>query len=191
MIDDVAARFGGTVVRTPVGEANVIQAMRREDAVLGGEGNGGVIDPRVVGGRDSLVAMTLVLTLMADTGMTISELVADMPRYVIVKDKLPLAKKEEAEGVIDLVARQIRRGAHQHQRRPAGDWPDGWLSVRASNTEPILRIICESPDETSGTGAHRRCTSSRRPVKPPGGPTRGRAFLECLRGRYAPNPRTR
>ncbi|MEM1013299.1 MAG: phosphoglucosamine mutase [Planctomycetota bacterium] len=159
MIDDVAARFGGTVIRTPVGEANVIQGIRRENAVLGGEGNGGVIDPRVVGGRDSLVAMTLVLTLLADTGMTLSELVADMPQYVIVKDKLPLAKKEDAEPVIDQVA---ERFSEEHINTSDGlriDWPDGWLSVRASNTEPILRIICEAPDETS---AHARIAEARK-----------------------------
>ncbi len=149
MIDDVAARFGGTVARTPVGEANVVDRMMKDGAVLGGEGNGGVIDPRVVNGRDSLVGMTLILSLMADTGMTISELVADMPRYVILKDKLPLAKKENAEPVIDLVA---ARFDDEHINTSDGlrvDWPDGWLSVRASNTEPILRIICESPDAVS------------------------------------------
>ena len=149
MIDDVAAKFGGEVVRTPVGEANVVDAMIREEAVLGGEGNGGVIDPRVVAGRDSLVGMTLILSLMADTGKSISELVEEMPRYVILKDKLPLASKEDAEPVIDRVA---ARFDEEHINTSDGlrvDWPDGWLSVRASNTEPILRIICESPDEVS------------------------------------------
>src|SRR3954470_16638568 len=83
MLDDVAAKFGGRVVRTPVGEANVIQAMLREGAAIGGEGNGGVIDPRIVPGRDSLVGMAYVLQLMTTTGKSISHLVAELPRYEI------------------------------------------------------------------------------------------------------------
>jgi phosphomannomutase len=77
MIDDIAAKFDGKVVRTPVGEANVVQAMLKENSIIGGEGNGGVIDPRIVPGRDSLVGMAYVLNLMAATGKTISQIVAN------------------------------------------------------------------------------------------------------------------
>ncbi len=149
MVDDVAAKFGGRVIRTPVGEANVIDAMLREGATIGGEGNGGVIDPRIVKGRDSLVGMAYVLQLMADTGMTISELVAEMPSYAIVKDKLPLAKKEDATAVIDKISAKYDNENQDSSDGLRIDWPDGWLSVRASNTEPILRLICEAPDESA------------------------------------------
>src|SRR4029079_9775096 len=87
MIDDIAARTGSRVVRTAVGEANVVDAIVREGATIGGEGNGGVIDPRIVPGRDSMVGMGYVLGLMAGTGKTISQLVAEIPRYEIVKTK--------------------------------------------------------------------------------------------------------
>jgi phosphomannomutase len=147
MVDDLADRFGGTVVRSPVGEANVINAMLAQESIIGGEGNGGVIDPRIVPGRDSLVAMAYVLELMADTGKTVSQLVAEIPRYTILKDKLPLARKEDAAPALAAVA---QAHADRHPDTSDGtrvDWPDGWVSVRASNTEPILRVIAEAPDE--------------------------------------------
>ena len=120
MVDDVAAKYGGRVVRTPVGEANVIDAMLREGATIGGEGNGGVIDPRIVKGRDSLVGMAYVLQLMADTGKTIGELVAEMPSYAIVKDKLPLARKEDAADGDRQNLCEVRQRKSGRQRRPAG-----------------------------------------------------------------------
>ncbi len=146
MLNDIAAENGATVVRSAVGEANVINAMLENDAVIGGEGNGGVIDPRIVPGRDSLVAMAYVLQLMAESGKTLSELVAEIPSYVIVKDKLPLPKKEDAEPAIDLVAKKYDNENIDTSDGLRVDWPDGWVSVRASNTEPILRIIAEAPE---------------------------------------------
>ena len=149
MVDDLAKQHGGRVVRSPVGEANVIDAMLREGATIGGEGNGGVIDPRIVPGRDSLVAMAYVLQLMADTGKSVGELVADIPRYAIVKDKLPLARKEDAQATIDAVSAHFDDENQDASDGLRVDWPDGWVSVRASNTEPILRIIAEAPDEAA------------------------------------------
>ena len=106
MIDDVAAKYGARVVRTAVGEANVVEAMKKlkregKDVILGGEGNGGVIWPEVTYVRDSLGAMALTLSLMARTGKTVSELVADVPSYAIVKRKQPLAKKDDARPTIE------------------------------------------------------------------------------------------
>ncbi|MCH7703113.1 MAG: phosphoglucosamine mutase, partial [Planctomycetes bacterium] len=91
MIDDAAARAGGSCVvhRTPTGEANVVEAMKAHDCVIGGEGNGGVIDPRVVYIRDSLVAMAWTLQLLADEGRPLSQIVTDMPAYAMVKTKFP------------------------------------------------------------------------------------------------------
>src|SRR5690606_30839520 len=99
MIDDIAAAVGGTVVRTAVGEANVVQAMIRHNAVIGGEGNGGVIDTRLVPGRDSLVGMAYVLQLMAETGKKLSELVTEIPRYEIVKTKFD-CRREDANRAV-------------------------------------------------------------------------------------------
>src|ERR1043165_2959193 len=156
MIDDIAARHGARVVRTPVGEANVVEAMKREkvagaDVVLGGEGNGGVIWPRVTYVRDSLSAMALVLSLMARTGRRVSELVADLPRYAIEKRKVDLARKEDAAPAVAKVGAAYRDQRIDTQDGVRVDWTTGaragkaWLHVRASNTEPIMRLIPEAP----------------------------------------------
>ena len=145
MLDDVAAENGARVVRTPVGEANVIDAIIRENAIIGGEGNGGVIDPRIVPGRDSLVGMAYVLQLMAESGKPLSELVAEIPSYTIVKDKLPLPRKEDAAPAITAVAKQYAGEQVDTSDGVRVDWPDAWVSARPSNTEPILRIIAEAP----------------------------------------------
>lgn len=160
MIDDVAARSGARVVRTPVGEANVVEAMKRlrregHHVLLGGEGNGGVIWPKVTYVRDSLSAMALTLSLMARTGKTVSQLVADIPSYAILKRKQPLARKELAAPTVEKLA------AHYRTKGPGVrvDTQDGvridfdatrtWVHVRASNTEPILRLIAEAPSEAN------------------------------------------
>lgn len=148
MIDDIAAKYGGRVVRTPVGEANVAEAILREGAVIGGEGNGGVIDPRIVPGRDSLVGMAYVLQLMAETARSISQLIDEIPRYVIVKEKIE-CPRQQAEGAAAAVAEAFRGERIDLQDGVRIDWADSWVSVRPSNTEPILRIISEAADEGS------------------------------------------
>ena len=156
MIDDVAAKYGARVVRTAVGEANVVEAMKKlkregKDVILGGEGNGGVIWPEVTYVRDSLGAMALTLSLMARTGKTVSELVADVPSYAIVKRKQPLAKKDDARPTIEkLTAHYSAMGDGVRVDTQDGVRIDfeadrAWVHVRASNTEPILRLIGEAP----------------------------------------------
>jgi phosphomannomutase len=92
--EDLARRHGCPVSRTPVGEINVVERMLAEDALLGGEGNGGVIDPRVGFVRDSFVAMAMVLDLMAATGELLSHLVAGLPHYAMIKDQYPLVQNK-------------------------------------------------------------------------------------------------
>ena len=145
MIDDIAAKFGGRVARTPVGEANVIQAMLAEGATIGGEGNGGVIDPRIVPGRDSLVGMAYVLQLMAATGKTVSQLVADLPRYEIVKTKFE-CRREDANRAVEAVKKAFASEKVDTQDGIRIDWDRAWVHARPSNTEPIMRIIAEAPD---------------------------------------------
>ncbi|MEL6795310.1 MAG: phosphoglucosamine mutase [Planctomycetota bacterium] len=156
MIDDIATRYGASVVRTAVGEANVVEAMKRlkregKAVLLGGEGNGGVIWPEVTFVRDSLGSMALVLSLMARTGKTVSELVADIPSYAIVKRKQPLAKKEDAKPAIERIAEAYatERVDTQDGVRVDFDAKRAWVHVRASNTEPILRLIAEAEDEAT------------------------------------------
>lgn len=152
MIEDVAARHGARVIRTPVGEANVVDAMKQHGAVLGGEGNGGVIWPKVTYIRDSLSAMALVMALMARTGKSISELVAEIPKYAIVKRKVDLPDASQARRAAEAVAKcfareriDTRDGVRvDFDRLPKGQGP-AWLHVRGSNTEPIMRLIAEAP----------------------------------------------
>ncbi|MDB5303004.1 MAG: glmM [Phycisphaerales bacterium] len=148
MLDDVAARFGGRVLRTAVGEANVVQAMLQNDAVIGGEGNGGVIDPRIVPGRDSLVGMAYVLQLMASTGKTVGQLVAELPRYEIVKTKFE-CRREDADRAVEAIKKEFAKEKVDTQDGIRIDWDNAWVHARASNTEPIMRIIAEAPDRAT------------------------------------------
>jgi phosphomannomutase len=146
LVDDLAARFGVTVIRTPVGESHVARAMLANRCVIGGEGNGGVIDPRVCYVRDSLSAMSLVLQLLATTGRTVSELVAGLPRYTMIKQKYAVPR-ERIDAAVEAVTQAF---ADQRPNVADGvriDVPDGWGQVRASNTEPIVRIIAEGTTE--------------------------------------------
>ena len=148
MIDEVAAAAGVEVVRAPTGEANVVEAMEAAGCFFGGEGNGGVIDPRVVPVRDSLVGIALILAQLAETGKTLSQLVAGIPAYTLVKTKLPCpadAAPKVAERTRALFA--DREGATFNDADGLRiDLPEGWLCVRASNTEPIMRIFAEARD---------------------------------------------
>ncbi|MCC6284771.1 MAG: phosphoglucosamine mutase [Phycisphaerales bacterium] len=148
MIDDLAARFGARVLRTRVGEANVVEAMKREGCVLGGEGNGGVIWPRITYIRDSLGAMALVTALLARHGKPLSALVAEMPAYAIEKRKVDLPTKEAATPAVAALARAHATEQIDTQDGIRIDWPArrAWLHVRASNTEPIMRLIAEAPE---------------------------------------------
>jgi phosphomannomutase len=146
MLDDIVKAAGGQVIRTPVGEANVASAMIQNNCVIGGEGNGGVIDLRVGPIRDSLVAMAYVLQLMAQTGKSISRLVGEIPRYCMIKHKFPSDRDAAARLVNDV--KMLFPGAVLNTADGCRfDLPDAWIHIRPSNTEPIVRIIAEAKDE--------------------------------------------
>jgi phosphomannomutase len=144
MTEDLAARYKVPFVRAAVGEANVVEAMRRHQAIFGGEGNGGVIDPRVGYVRDSFVGMALVLEAMAKRERKISQLAAELPRYEIVKAKVALDPKK-VSGSFKKLERHFKGATPDRLDGLRLDWPDAWLLVRASNTEPIVRVIAEAP----------------------------------------------
>ncbi len=150
MIDDVAKAAGGRCVvhRTPVGEAHVARAVVDRGCVIGGEGNGGVIDPRVVPVRDSFAAMGLVLDLLVATGKSLSQLVAELPRYTMIKQKFPCTP-EKASEVLSEVRRVFADAPINDADGIRVDWPEGWVHVRASNTEPIMRIIAEANTQSA------------------------------------------
>lgn len=141
--EDVARAAGCRVVRTKVGEVHVAERMIAEKAVIGGEGNGGVIDPRVVFGRDSAISMALILDLLAAEEMPLSRLMEQMPVYAIQKEKFPVDRERLAE-TLEEMKRRFADGQIDSQDGVRIDWDDAWVQVRASNTEPIVRVIAEA-----------------------------------------------
>ena len=153
MTQDVAERFGVAFSRSAVGEANVADEMLRVGAVIGGEGNGGVIHPEIGYVRDSFIAMAMLLDAMAARQLPISRLTEELPHYVMSKQKVPL----EREQLADVMARVQSHFGDAEVSALDGlrfDWPGKWVLVRASNTEPIIRIMSEA--ETAGE-ADRLC----------------------------------
>lgn len=150
VVEDAARECGAEVLRAPVGEANVARAMREAGALIGGEGNGGVILPALHLARDAPLGAALVLELLARTRKSVSELVAASPRYTIVKLKTPSGPD------LAFTFRELQRrfaDAQLDQRdglRLA--WADRWLHVRPSGTEPVVRLIAEAPDQGSAKG---------------------------------------
>ena len=145
-LEPVAAGYGCAVYRTPVGEANVTEGMQRHRAVIGGEGNGGVIYPRINFARDSLVGMGLILHRLAESGQTVSALVAALPPLEIVKIQFPFPSQRLGE-------------VFRKARREFADYPmdlrdgvkvtlaDAWFLLRGSNTEPVMRVVAEAATE--------------------------------------------
>jgi phosphomannomutase len=149
--EDIAGQFGCRLYRAAVGEANVVEKMQHVGAVIGGEGNGGVIDPRVGWVRDPFIGMGLILNLMAETGKKLSELVAELPPYHIVKDKYPLDRDQLPKLFATLTTRWPEAAVNQEDGLRL-DWPDRWVHVRPSNTEPIVRVIAEAPRQEEAEG---------------------------------------
>jgi phosphomannomutase len=142
-LQEVAGRFGCPLFLSKIGEVNVTEEMQKQSAIIGGEGNGGVIYPRLNYARDSLVAMALVLHLLAETEKTVTELVNTLPQFVMIKEKLACPSDK-----ISAVLRMLR---HEYAAYPMDlrdgvkvSLPDGWFLVRGSNTEPIIRVMAEA-----------------------------------------------
>ena len=148
MLDDIAEEAGGQVIRTPVGEANVAKAMLENNCIIGGEGNGGVIDLRVSPVRDSLVGIAVVLQLMTETGKIISELVGEIGGYYMSKDKFT-ADKSQARQILDSAKGAFADAKLDTTDGCRFDFDDGWLHLRASNTEPVMRVIVEAKDQAA------------------------------------------
>jgi phosphomannomutase len=144
VVQDVCNRFGVPFYRSAVGEANVVALMRESGALIGGEGNGGVIDPRVGWVRDPFIGMGLILSLMAETNKSLSRLAAELPQYTIVKDKYDLPREKLPAAYRALKARWPEATADETDGLRL-DWQASWLHVRGSNTEPVVRVIAEAP----------------------------------------------
>jgi phosphomannomutase len=160
VVSDVAAELGVPFHFAKVGEVNVALAMRDYAATIGGEGNGGVILPEMHLGRDAPVGAALLLQLMLEEGRPLSALVAEKPRYVIVKDKL-----DRPDVALDAVYAALREAfpdaTADTQDGLRLDWPDRWVHLRPSGTEPIVRVIAEAPSDEA---ARRLIAQAREPL---------------------------
>ena len=146
LMEKVAARHGVAVHRTPVGEANVVEAVLDAGCVLGGEGNGGVIYPAVHAGRDALVGIAMILQSLAESGKSLAELAAALPPVAMVKTKFAAEDPPDPETLATALA---ALGEGEIDRRDGVKWTgqDAWVHIRPSNTEPMVRIIAEAQDE--------------------------------------------
>lgn len=163
IVDDIAAEAGTTVIRAPVGEVNVATRMRAEKAPIGGEGNGGVILSELHLGRDAPVGAALILQLLLEEGekRPLSKIVASYPRYIIVKDKL-----DRPNAPLDTVYKALKRAFPDADADTQDGlrltWPDRWVHIRPSGTEPIVRVIAEAPSAEEAEKLVRDC---REPVE--------------------------
>jgi phosphomannomutase len=148
VVDDVARSFGCRVVRAPVGEVNVARRMQAEKAVVGGEGNGGVILPALHYTRDAPLAVALILQHLVDEGTTLGEAAARWPSYEIVKKKVKFPR-EALEAAYAALGSDLDAEEEDRTDGLRLAWPDrrAWLHVRPSGTEPVVRLIAEAPDE--------------------------------------------
>jgi phosphomannomutase len=154
-IDDIAARHGVQVIRSRVGEAAVVARMNETGAVVGGEGNGGVIIPAINASRDGLVALAVLVQTISDSGKPLSALARELPHYVMLKEKVQTAGRAWPR----LGGRLARAFAGSAQDKTDGiklNGKDWWLHVRRSNTEPIVRLIAEARTETEARRLIRR-----------------------------------
>ncbi len=163
MVEDIAREFGAPVMRTPVGEIHVARRMKRSKAVIGGEGNGGVILPELHFGRDAPVAMALILQHLLDCGGTVRQMADELPQYVMLKRKIRVPREK-----MDLVERRfIARFRAQRINRTDGvraDLADSWMHLRRSNTEPIVRIYTEARSKKETLALYREATGVVREV---------------------------
>ncbi len=142
-VDDIAQQYNSSVIRTKIGEINVVTEMKSNNAIIGGEGNGGVIVPEIVYGRDSLAGIGMILQHLAETKLSISQLVATIPQYKMVKKKL-----EYPENKINMFLEKVK-DKYKDESINLEDgikinFEDSWVHIRPSNTEPIIRVIAEA-----------------------------------------------
>ena len=146
-LEDVAKKFDCPLFLTKIGEVNVTDKMQQQHAVIGGEGNGGVIYPRINFARDSLVGMALVLHLLAESGKTVSQLMDQFPRYTVVKEKM-ICPSEKIPAVLRMLRQEYGEYPLDTRDGVKVTLPEGWFLVRGSNTEPIIRVVSESRSES-------------------------------------------
>ncbi|GAA4281892.1 phosphoglucosamine mutase [Gaetbulibacter aestuarii] len=144
---DVTEKYGGTYEASAVGEVNVVNLMKKNKVVIGGEGNGGIIYPAAHYGRDALVGVGLFLSLLADKNMTVSELRATYPNYFMSKKKIELTPELDVDGILKTIQERYKNEKLTTIDGVKIDFPESWVHLRKSNTEPIIRIYTEAKSQ--------------------------------------------
>lgn len=146
-LSDITHKHGGKYSASPVGEVNVVEEMKRTNAVIGGEGNGGVIYPALHYGRDALVGIALFLTNLAKKGCRVSELRKTFPDYHISKNRIDLKPGLDVDALLTAVKGIYKMYKVDDRDGVKIDFPQGWVHLRKSNTEPIIRVYSEAPTQ--------------------------------------------
>jgi phosphomannomutase len=148
-IDDIASQFGQKVTRTLVGEINVALKAREISAVISGEGNGGVMFPALHIGRDAPVGIALILQFLSEEKKPLSQIFRDLPQYSMIKDKVSLSFGTDAKAIVEKLRKQNQNETIDETDGLKFLYERSWVHIRASNTEPIIRVIAEAPDVKS------------------------------------------
>ena len=153
---DVTEKHGGTYYPSAVGEVNVVNRMKEVNAVIGGEGNGGVIIPELHYGRDALAGIAIFLTHLAKSGKSIKALRSTYPDYFISKNKIDLAEGMDVQRILASIAKKYARQPINTEDGLKIEFDKDWVHLRTSNTEPIIRIYAESVTETMASNIAKR-----------------------------------
>jgi phosphomannomutase len=148
-LKDVTEKAGGTYTASAVGEVNVVEMMKNTNAVIGGEGNGGIIYPELHYGRDALVGIALFLSSLSKSGKTCTALRMSFPNYIISKNKVDLTKDINPDEVLEKIKEKYKKFEINTVDGVRIDFDEEWIHLRKSNTEPIIRIYAESKSETT------------------------------------------
>ncbi len=144
---DITEKYNGKYEASAVGEVNVVELMKKNNAIIGGEGNGGIIYPEIHYGRDALVGVALFLTYLANQNQTVAELRASYPQYYMSKNKIELTPQIDVDGVLNQIAKKYATENVSTIDGVKIDFPTQWVHLRKSNTEPIIRIYSEAPTQ--------------------------------------------
>lgn len=149
---DITEKHGGTYYPAAVGEVNVVRKMKEVNAVIGGEGNGGIIDPELHYGRDALVGIALFLSHLATAGKSMSQLRASYPQYIISKNKINLEPGTDVNSIFSAIKEKYAGQPINTEDGLKIEFDKDWVHLRTSNTEPIIRIYAESQSQTTAEG---------------------------------------
>jgi len=152
MIDDVVHDFGGNVIRTKIGEVHVAEELKKLKGLIGGEGNGGIIYPPLGFNRDALAGVALILSMLASSGKKISALVSEIPSYYMLKKKIECQNPAQAEDFLQRIKENFKKHDLILTDGVKVMLPAGWVHVRASNTEPVIRVIAEGKQKEDVEG---------------------------------------